>query len=457
MQDYPADPNPIITPAPPQSIEAERSVIGALLQSSHAVSQAVEQLVPDDFFSPEHRAVYEAVLSLFSASRSVDFLTVNDELTASGRIELVGGMKYLVECVRFVPTTANLSSYIGIVKEKSNLRRLIHMAQDIQSRCYSQADASGDILLSAESSLSSFGAKAQNSPNKPIAIKDVLSSVFDKIERNCAQRGVIDGVPTGFYDLDRMLTGLHPGELIIVGARPAMGKTSFALSAAHFASVCARKNVLFFSLEMPVEQLATRILSLHSHVPMQSMRAGTVSEKEWVLMADATNELSVDTLVIDDTPSISPSQMRSRIRSLIASGFTPQVVMVDYLGIVSADQKSENRQNEVSAITRQLKSLARELKIPFVVLAQLSRANAARGDKRPVLTDLRETGSVEQEADAVVFLHREAYYDQSQDQSEAVLILAKQRNGPVGDVPVRWDLQTASYQNLPGTLVARYQ
>ena len=457
MQQYEHDPNPILFPAPPHSVEAERSVIGALLQDTQTVPVVAEQLSPEDFYSTEHNAICRAVLGLYARSSAVDLMTVGEYLGKSNELASVGGAAYLLECIRFVPTTANIQSYIDIVKEKSSLRKLLKTAQDIQRRCYEQADGASSILSSAEAELSAVGVKAQNSQNKPVKIKEALSHAFDRIEENCRNKGAINGIPTGFYDLDRMLTGLHPGELVIVGGRPAMGKTSFGLSVAHFASVHAKKNVLFFSLEMPCDQLATRILSFHSRVPMQRMRSGDVKENDWAVMGDALNAISNGELYIDDTSSITPTQIRSKIRSMIASGFSPHVVIIDYLGILSADQKSENRQQEVSAITRQLKALARELKIPFVVLAQLSRAATGRGDKRPVLTDLRETGNIEAEADVVIFVHREGYYDQTHDPTDGLIIVAKQRNGPVGDVSVRWDTEIASYQNKPGTIVAQYK
>ena len=457
MQNIPVDPNPIAVPAPPSSLDAERSVIGALLQDPQTVAKVLEQLTPDDFYSPQHKAVYEAVSALYAASSAVDLMTVGEHMLTNDTLNMVGGTVFLLECVRSVPTTANTQSYVDIVREKSNLRRLIKTAQDIQRMCYSQMDSSASILSVAEASLAQSGSRVQSTAKKPATMRQVMPLFFDQVERNCKHKGVIQGVPTGFYDLDRMLTGLHGGELIIVGGRPAMGKTSFALSVAHFAAIRAKKHVLFFSLEMPREQLASRMVSLHSRVPMQRMRLGTVTDDDWSLIADAVNDLSVDSLVIDDTPSISPTQMRSRIRSAIASGQKPDLVLVDYLGIVAADQKAENRQNEVSAITRQLKAIARELSIPFMVLAQLSRANSARSDKRPVLTDLRETGNIEAEADVVLFVHREGYYNPDGDQTEGVVIVAKQRNGPVGDVPVRWDREIASYANLPGTIVAQYQ
>lgn len=454
---YPST-EPPLTPVavPPSSAEAERSVLGSVLQDPKSLALTAERLSLEDFYFPQHRAIYGAVLALHAASSAVDLMTVGESLLSSGALDAAGGVSYLLECVRFVPSTANLRSYIDIVAEKSALRRLLHTAQDIQRMCLSQ-DSSASILSMAESSLASSSIPARSSASQPATMRQVIPRFFDSVEQSCRRKGVIHGVPTGFYDLDRMLTGLHGGELVILGGRPAMGKTSFGLSVAHYAAVTARKNVLFFSLEMPREQLVARIASLHSRVPMQRMRLGTLTDDDWASLGDAVNALSVDTLTIDDSPSLTPSQMRSRIRSLSASGSPPDLVLVDYLGIVAADQKSENRQQEVSAITRQLKALARETNIPFLVLAQLSRANAARGDKRPVLTDLRETGNIEAEADVVLFVHREGYYNPEGDQTEGVVIVAKQRNGPTGDVPVLWDRETASYRNPPGTLVAQYQ
>ena len=456
MPDYPNDPNPILIPAPPSSVEAERSVIGALLQDPRVLSSTSELLTPDDFYAPEHKEIYSAILGLYAKGSAVDLMTVGESLANSGLLDSVGGAAYLLACVRFVPTTANTQSYVDIVREKSALRRLIQTARDIQSRCYSQTDSADVILASAEAALSQSSIKGPNSQNKPVKLKDLWLSVFDDIEQSCASHGVIKGIPTGYYDLDRMLTGLHPGELIVVGGRPAMGKTSFGLYAAYFTSVHIKKRVLFFSLEMPRKQLAMRLLSMHSRIPMQKMRNGSLSASDWVSMSDALSNLYSDFLIIDDTPSLTPSQMRSRIKALFSANEPPDLVVVDYLGIVSSDQKAENRQNEVSAITRQLRSIAREFRIPVIALAQLSRATVSRGDKRPTLTDLRDTGSIEQEADVVIFVHREGYYDPDSDPASGLLILAKQRNGPVGEVSVCWDMETASYRNVPDTLVATY-
>lgn len=456
MTDYTQDPNPILIPAPPSSVEAERSVIGAAMQNGSVVPLLADSLTPDDFFSPEHKAMFTAILGLYTAGKPVDLMTLGNALQESGTLDAVGGAKYLLDCVRFVPTTANTKTYVAIVKEKSNLRRLINAASEIQKKCYAQTDPSDDILSSAEMLLSSC-TEGVSEENKPKKLKEFVAKAFDKIELNARNGGKINGVPTGFYDLDRMLTGLHPGELIIVGGRPAMGKTAFALSVAHFASVQSKKKVVFFSLEMPGEQLAIRLIALQSRVKMQKMRNGTLSTEDWEPIGDALNELSIENLLVDDTPAITPSKIKSRIKALQNTWGKPDLVLVDYLGIVSADQKSENRQNEVSEITRQFKAMARELETPFVVLAQLSRANASRSDKKPVLTDIRETGNIEAEADVVVFVHRDGYYDSTADQNEGTFIVAKQRNGPVGEIGVAWNAEMACYQNKPDTLKATYK
>lgn len=456
MPPYADAQTPAAPVAPPASPDAERSVIGAVLQDPQALHSALDHLTPKDFYLPEHMAVYAAVSALYAASSPVDLMTVSDRLAKEGQLEQVGGTSYLLNCIRRVPTTANVQAYIDIVAEKASLRRIIRTAQALQQKCYEQLTPAADLLLGAEAAFAGAGVKGPQVRHKPVRLKDALIPAFDAIEQTCRNRGAISGVPTGFYDLDRMLTGMHPGELVVVGGRPAMGKTSFALSAAHYAAVRRHKTVMFFSLEMPVRQLVIRLLSLHAHIPMQGIRSGTLSQDQWTVLSDAMNDLYVDNLIIDDSPSATPSHIRSRVKAAAATGSRPDLVIVDYLGIIASDQKAENRQNEVSAITRRLKAMARELNVPVMALAQLSRANAARGDKRPLLTDLRETGSVEQEADVVIFLHREGYYDPTKPQDEGQLIVAKQRNGPVGDVSVRWDRQTAAYQNLPGTVPAVY-
>jgi replicative DNA helicase len=295
-------------------------------------------------------------------------------------------------------------------------------------------------------------------------LQKVLMSTFDTIEELSRLKGKLSGVPTGLYDLDRMLTGLHGGELILVGARPAMGKTSMALGVAQFAGVKAHKCVAIFSLEMPAEQIGMRLLCSAANINMQRVRSGMLSDDEWVKLGDCINELSNCRIYIDDTSSLTPSQLRSRCRRLMMEQGL-DLVVIDYLGLMTTDSRAENRQLEVSEISRQLKSIALELRIPVLACAQLSRAPAARNDKRPMLSDLRDSGSIEQDADVVMFLHREGYYASANstdenapkpDDNAGEVIVAKQRNGPVGTVNVEWQAEFARYTNLPGTKVAMY-
>lgn len=445
--------DPTAFPAPPASAEAERSVIGAALQDSAVLPLLADSLTPEDFFGPEHQAIFTAILGLYAAGKPVDLMTLGNALAEAGTLDAVGGAAYLLDCFRFVPSTANTKTYVDIVREKSALRKLIRTASEIRERCFRQTDAPEDILSSAEALLSACvgGGGRQESA---ASIRDVVSASFDQIERFSALQGRIAGTPTGFYDLDRMLTGLHPGELIIVGGRPAMGKTSFGIAAAAFAA-SAGKNVCFYSLEMPSAQIGLRLVSLCSGVSMQNIRRGNVQESDWVAIGDAANTLSESSMTIDDTSALSPAQMRSRLKRAMAKA-PVDLVVVDYLGLMSCDTRTENRQNEVSTISRQLKALAKDLQIPVMVLAQLNRANTARGDKKPSLADLRDSGSIEQDADVVLFVHREGYYDPSADQYSGEIIIAKQRNGPVGSVKVKWNPETASYSNAPDAIRATY-
>ena len=452
---------PILTVLPPSSIDAERSVLGAVLQDSGAATLAFETLMPADFYSAEHKEIFEAMRALHIAGNPIDLMTVGNELTKRGTLDSVGGAAYLLQAVRFVPTTANTRTYIQIVLEKSTLRRLINASQQIQQQCYQQSDPLQDVLHNAERLIFDIVMKRGGAETlKPI--NQVLMSTFDQIEELSRLKGRLGGVPTGLYDLDRMLTGLHGGELVLVGARPAMGKTSMALGVAQFAAVQAKRCVAIFSLEMPSEQIGLRMLCSASNINMQRVRSGMLTDDEWVKIGDTINDLSHARVYIDDTPSLTPSQLRSRCRRLMMEQGL-DLIVIDYLGLMGTDKRVENRQLEVSEISRQLKAIALELKIPVLACAQLSRANASRTDKRPMLSDLRDSGSIEQDADVVLFLHREGYYASAAaedgpkpDDNEGEVIIAKQRNGPVGTVNVEWQAEFARYTNLPGTRVAMY-
>ncbi len=445
--------------APPHSADAEKSVIGAALQDAAAATIAFETLTPGDFYAAEHREIFDAMKALHVAGQPIDVMTVSNELTRRGTLEGVGGATALMQALRFVPTTANTRTYVDIVLEKATLRKLIEACRRITEQCYSQLDPLQTVLHEAERAIFDIVMKRTGADTLQ-PLNTVLSRTFDRIEELSRLRGKLAGVPTGLFDLDRMLTGLHGGELVIVGARPGMGKTSLALGVSAFAGVKAHKTVAVFSLEMPSEQIGMRILCAEANINMQRVRSGMLSDDEWMTLGDTLNHLSSVRLFIDDTSGLTPSQLRSRCRRLMMEQGL-DLIVVDYLGLMGTDKRVENRNLEVSEISRQLKSIALELKVPVMACAQLARANATRVDKRPMLNDLRDSGSIEQDADVVVFVHREGYYatgteEEKVDDTAGELIVAKQRNGPVGTVKVEWQAEFARYTNLPNTLVPQY-
>lgn len=432
----------------PHSLDAERSVLGAILQDGAAMMAAAESLTAEDFFTPAHQTIFTAALSLSRQSMAVDLVTMDAELRRQGRLVAVGGAEYLVELVQFVPTTANVRYYIRIVQEKATLRRLIEAARGIESESFSQEDDLTDILNHAEKRIFDIAMRRTGEESlKPI--KEVLLNTFTQIEEYARLKGGVSGVPTGFYDLDNLLTGLHGGELILVGARPSMGKTSFAINIATHAAL-KKKKVAVFSLEMPREQIALRMLCGDARVNMQAVRQGTLRDEDWMKLAKSLGPLSASDVYIDDTAGLSPTQVRSRCRRLMMDHGL-DLIIIDYLQLMAADGRVENRQLEVSEISRGLKAIALELKVPLIACAQLSRANTQRAVKKPMLSDLRDSGSIEQDADVCMFLHRESYYDDTvQEKNVAEVIVAKQRNGPLGTIKVAWLGEYTLFDNLAG-------
>lgn len=421
---------------PPQSVEAERSVLGALMQDYNALTQAMELLADDDFYQPQHAAIFKAIRNLYLQSRAVDLVTMDDELTRNGTLQGIGGTTYLIDLIQSVPTTVNIKHYINIMLEKSTLRKLIAAANSININCYSQDMSLEEILRHAEKSVFDIVMKRSGGEQlEPVG--EIVKRTFAQMEEIAKNKGQIMGVPTGFSKLDRLLTGLHGGELILVGARPSMGKTSFAINIATNAALKG-KSVAVFSLEMPREQIAMRILCSDARVSMQRARSGTLKSDDWMKLAKTLAPMATMPIYIDDTSSLAPSQLRSRCRRLMMEKGL-DLIVVDYMQLMSSDGKTENRQNEVSEISRRLKGIALELKLPLVACAQLSRANTQRASKRPMLSDLRDSGSIEQDADVVMFLHRESYYDEtSEDTNTAEVIVSKQRNGPLDTILLNW-------------------
>lgn len=432
----------------PQSLEAERAVLGAAMQDPHALMQLMETLQAEDFFYPQHAVLFKAMYQLFSQARSVDLLTMDVELSRVGSLDGIGGTSYLIELIESVPTSAYLKHYMDIVLEKSTLRKLITASNEISRVCFDQRLSMDETLLFAEKTIFDIVMK-RTGGDQLTPIREVMKRTLAQIEELVRNKGNISGVPTGFTYLDDTLTGLHAGEFVLVGARPSMGKTSFAMNVASYAARFG-KSVAVFSLEMPKEQIALRMLCADARVNMQKVRSGTLSANDWSRLSQSLGPLSQTKIYLDDSSSLTPAQLRSRCRRLMTEKGL-DLIVVDYLQLMSSDSRSENRQLEVSDISRKLKGIALELKVPLLACAQLSRANVKRtGSNKPVLSDLRDSGSIEQDADVVMFLHRPHYYDKQNDEidpSKAEVIIAKQRNGPLGTIILTWIDEFTLFEN----------
>ena len=435
------------TAIPPNNQDAERSVLGAMLQDQEAALLALEILDPEAFYAPAHREIFDSIKALQRLGRRADLITVDEELSRRGTLEGVGGTEYLISLTQYVPTVSNVRAYIDIVDEKYTLRRLIDAADEIRTESFSNELLLPDVLANAEKSIFDISMKRSGSDTL-VPICDVMTNTYAQIEELARLKGKVSGVPTGYHELDNLLTGLHGGELILIGARPSMGKTSFAINLAQYAAVKAGKTVAVFSLEMPREQIAMRMLCTEASVDMQSVRRGLIDDDGWMRLTDALGPLASCHLYLDDTAGLSPSQLRSRCRRLMAEHGL-DLIVIDYLQLMAADGRHDNRQQEVSEISRTLKLIALELKVPLIACAQLSRANAQRQDKRPMLSDLRDSGSIEQDADVVMFLHREDYYNpDTPDKNVAEVIVQKQRNGPLGTVKLAWLSQYTRFADM---------
>ena len=431
----------------PVNPEAEMSVLGAMLQDNKAVLTACEQLHEDDFLDPRHREIFGCMAELNRDQSPVDLITVDDLLNRRGTSAGTGGTSYLLQLMNYVPTTANVRSYIHIVQENSTLRKLIGACQDIIGQCCKRDAPVSEILSGADKAISDIVADRIGTKSL-VQIGEVLVDTYEHIEMLSRNKGQLSGIPTGFIDLDHMLSGLHPGELIIVGARPSMGKTAFAMNIAAHASLIAGKSVAVFSLEMSAEVIAMRMLCSEAKVDMKKIMNGSLGDKDWMALANALVPLAAADLFIDDTPALTPAQIRSRCRKLMMSRPLDMIV-IDYLTKMTSDVKKDSYNLEVGQITKDLTALAKELKIPVVCCAQLNRVNTDRSDKRPMLSDLRDSGSIEQDADVVMFIHRQEYYTHDpQDKGIGEVIVAKQRNGETGPVKLAWLPEYTTFANL---------
>ena len=431
---------------PPNQPEAERSVLGAMLRSSEASLLAIEALKAEDFYDPANREIFSAMCALAASGRAIDFVTLDEELTRRGKLDGVGGSAYLVELSANVPSTANVGAYIRIVDEKSTLRKLIAASESILKNCYSAQEETGDILEGAEKAI--YDITMRKGGEQLQAIQPVLINTFEKIEELFKNHGRIEGVPTGYTELDDLLTGLHGGELVLIAARPSMGKTSIGMNFIENAAIRAGKAAAVFSLEMPAEQLAMRMLCTEALVDMQKVRRGQLSDEDWLRLSEAMIKIGPSSLYVDATPGITVSEMRSKARrQQLEHGL--DVILIDYISLMTASGKFGSRQEEVASISRALKALAIELNVPIIALQQLSRAPTGRSNHRPVLSDIRDSGAIEQDADVVMFLHREEYFDpNTPDKNIAELIIAKQRNGSLGTVKLGWKGEFTKFLDL---------
>ena len=437
-----------ISRVPPSHTEAERSLLGAMLLSAKAVMLAQETITGDDFYDPANREVFAAMQRLTAAMKPVDIVTVNEELDRHGKLEGVGGLEYLLELSRSVPTSANAAAYLRIVDEKSTLRKLIAASEEIERECYAGDEELGELLARAEKRIYDISMKKGGEMLQPV--KPVLMETYAKIESLARAKGKLEGVSTGYPELDNMLTGMHPGEFILIGARPSMGKTSIAMNIAENAAIRGGATVAVFSLEMPAEQLVMRMICTEALVDMQKVRQGNMTDDDWTKLTDHLADISKAQIYIDATAGISVPEMRSKARRLqMEHGL--DLIVIDYLQLMSATGRFGSRQEEVSSISRGLKSLAQELQVPVICASQLSRAATGRADHRPVLSDIRDSGAIEQDEDVVMFVHREKYYNPDTEKGDvAELIIAKQRNGPLGTVELLWVPEHTLFRDLSG-------
>ncbi|RED54483.1 replicative DNA helicase [Cohnella lupini] len=418
---------------PPQNLEAEQAVLGAILLESEALITSMERLKAEDFYSVSHQRIFDVMVALNDDNEPIDLITMAARLQDLGQMEEVGGIMYLTKLANSVPTAANVEYYAQIVEEKSILRRLIRTATQIVSNGYATEDDVGVLLNDAEARI--MEVSSRRSATGFISIRDVLMEVFEKVEFLYNHKGGVSGIPSGFIDLDKMTNGFQRNDLIIVAARPSVGKTAFALNVAQNVAVRASETVAIFSLEMSAPQLVQRIICAESNVDATRMRTGHLEGDDWEKLSMAIGSLSEAQIYIDDTPGITVSDIRAKCRRLKKEKGLG-LILIDYLQLIQGRGKAgENRQQEVSEISRTLKQIARELEVPVIALSQLSRGVEQRQDKRPMMSDLRESGSIEQDADIVAFLYRDDYYDKETEKKNIIeIIIAKQRNGPVGTV-----------------------
>lgn len=432
----------------PHSIEAEQAVLGAMLMDKDAVVAASELISGRDFYQTAYGVVFDSIIELFNEGKPVDLVTLKERLKEKEVPPEVASLEFARELLDAVSTSANIKYYAEIVSDKSLMRRLIKLNDDISNTCYAGKEPLEAILETTEKSV--FELLQRRNTGDYVPIKDIVLNALDRIEKASKNKGTVTGIPTGFIDLDYKLSGLQPSDLVLVAARPSMGKTAFVLNIAQYIAFKKEKGVAVFSLEMSKEQLVNRLFSLESQVDAQALRTGNLKDSDWEKLIEGAGIIGRSNLIIDDTPGISVSELRSKCRKYKLE-HDIQIIIIDYLQLMTGrvGGRAESRQQEISDISRSLKALARELNVPVVALSQLSRAVESRPDKRPMLSDLRESGAIEQDADVVMFIYRDEYYNKdSEKKKQAEIIIAKQRNGPIGTVDLAWLADYTKFANL---------
>lgn len=436
----------IIEKVPPQSIDAEMAVLGGMLLDKDVIPQAIEMLNADCFYKDANRRVYAAVIKLFDENRGVDIITVIEELKKTNSLEKAGGPDYVSGLASSIPTAANFIHYAKIVKEKMILRNLINTATQIVADCYDTSKDVDSLVDKAEQLI--FEVSSKKVDRKSIPLREIIKSSIEAIDGLYQRKQNVTGISTGFRDLDIKTAGFQPSDLIVLAARPSMGKSALALCIAEHAAVVERAPVAFFSLEMSKEQLVQRMLCSHARVDAHKVRTGFLSQADWPKLVSAAGKLSEAPIYIDDTPGISVLELRAKARRLKAQ-FDIKLIVLDYLQLMQGHSRADNRQQEISEISRSLKALARELNTPLIAISQLSRAVEQRQDHRPQLSDLRESGAIEQDADLVILLLREWYYNPTEEnRGLAEIIIAKQRNGPTGNFNLAFLGEYMRFENL---------
>ena len=438
---------PLMKRVAPHSIEAEQSVIGSMLMDREAIIAASEIVTASDFYQTQYGIMFETMVELFNEGKPVDLITLQDRLKEKDVPPEVSSLDFVRDIITTVPTSANVRSYANIVREKAVLRKLIHVNETIANTCYAGKEPLDQILATTEKTI--FDLLQSRGGGEFVPIRQVALNVLEKIEVASKSQGSVTGIPTGFIDLDYKTSGMQPSDLVLIAARPSMGKTAFVLNLVDHVAVRKGLPCMVFSLEMSKEQLVNRMLAMESNVDAQKLRNGNLTDSDWDAVVEGIGVIGNSNLIIDDTPGISITELRSKCRKMkLEHGLS--MIIIDYLQLMSGSGKSsDNRQQEISEISRSLKALAREMNAPVLALSHLSRACETRTDHRPMLSDLRESGAIEQDADVVMFLYRDDYYNKDTDTPNiAEVIIAKQRNGPIGTVNLLWQPEFTKFVNL---------